>query len=123
VRKLTLLVFLLLCALPLAAEHFGWSYIVSFTTRFLILSLAVIGLDLLVGYAGLINLCYSAFLGIGGYAAIILWKAAQADNAGWLIRIIGGDAILAWPVALLCVALGGLVLGYILHGFAACSSS
>lgn len=113
-RTLELIVFLLLCVLPLAVNYFGSTYVLSFTTRFLILSLAVIGLDLLVGYAGLINLCHSAFLGIGGYTAVILWKVSQDKNTPWLMQTIGGDALLAWVAALAFVALVAATIGYII---------
>jgi branched-chain amino acid transport system permease protein len=75
---------------------------------------AVIGLDLIVGYAGLVNLCHATFLGIGGYTAIILWKVSLDKDASWLVQTIGSDAILAWPVSLSIVALAALLIGYIM---------
>src|SRR6188768_3208284 len=55
---------------------------------FLILSLAAIGLNILVGYCGQISLGTGAFMAIGAYAAYNL--QVRIDGMPLLISILGG---------------------------------
>ncbi|HYF57080.1 MAG TPA: branched-chain amino acid ABC transporter permease [Salinarimonas sp.] len=82
--------------LPASLGAYGF-YVV---TLWLVTSLAAMGLNLTLGYAGLKSLGHAAFLGIGAYATALITASAG----------------LPWPLAalasgLLCFALG-LVLGF-----------
>lgn len=57
----------LLALLPLLG-----SYACSLGTEVLIFAIAVMGLDLLIGYTGLISLGHAAFFGVGAYATVIV---------------------------------------------------
>ena len=80
---------LLLLALPFAAIEAGEPFYVTLATRMAVLALAAAGLNLALGFGGLVSFGHAAFFGIGGYAAGIL--AAHAFNA---------EPLLTWPFAM-----------------------
>jgi branched-chain amino acid transport system permease protein len=85
-----------LVLIPLTLNRYGL-YILS---RWAVLAIAAIGLNLTLGYAGQVSLAQGAFVGIGAYTAAILTTAA-----GWPL-------LATLPVAIvLCFAIGWL-LGY-----------
>ncbi len=67
---------------------------------FLILSLAAIGLNLLVGYCGQISLGHAAFMAVGAYAAYNL-----------AVRVPGMNFLLVLLLAGVCAALVGALFG------------
>ena len=85
-----------LVVVPLFLNRYGL-FILS---RWAVLAIAAIGLNLTLGYAGQVSLAQGAFVGIGAYTAAIL-----TTSAGWPL-------FATVPVAvLLCFAVGWL-LGY-----------
>lgn len=75
------------------------NYITYVLTSWLIFSIAAMGLNLTLGYAGQISLAQASFMGIGAYTTALL------TLAGW-------HWLLAMPVALLLCFVVGLLLGY-----------
>jgi branched-chain amino acid transport system permease protein len=64
---------LILVALAVLAWTYGWqSYPLYLLTQVLTLSIAVMGLNLLVGYTGQISLGHSAFFAMGAYGVAVL---------------------------------------------------
>ena len=103
-RVVFVLVFALLIAVPIVAGALGQPFYIRLFTRIMILGLAAISLDLLLGYGGMVSLGHAAFVGVGAYSVGIL--AYHADNGGRLFGLFGGSdaAWIVWPVA---VAVGG----------------
>jgi branched-chain amino acid transport system permease protein len=95
----TLVLLLLLAALPLLTQAFDQRYLLSIATRILIWSIAAISLNMILGYGGLVSFGHDAFFGIGGYAVGIL--SADGIASGWV----------QWPVALLASALWAALIG------------
>src|SRR5215468_7225771 len=93
-----LLLFAFLALVPLAS---GETYLLNRFIRIMIFAIAAMGLDLLVGYGGLISFGHAAFMGIGAYAVGIL--AEHSIN----------EAALALPVALTASMLFGLLTGMV----------
>jgi len=93
-----LLLFALLALVPLVS---GETYLLNRFIRIMIFAIAAIGLDLMVGYGGLISFGHAAFMGIGAYAVGIL--AEHSIN----------EAALALPVALTASMLFGLLTGMV----------
>ncbi|GAC1658591.1 MAG: branched-chain amino acid ABC transporter permease [Candidatus Elarobacter sp.] len=86
-------------ALPLLAAVLHQPFWVSAVTRILILALAAVGLDLIVGYGGMVSFGHAAYFAAGGYTVAIL---AQH----------GIDAVLvAWPLAVVVSAALAAVFG------------
>jgi branched-chain amino acid transport system permease protein len=83
----------------LTATFVGNDYPLIVLTRVLILAMAAVSLDLILGYGGMVSLGHAAFLGIGAYAVGIM--TAQDVTSGFL----------QWPLAVLAAAVAALVIG------------
>jgi branched-chain amino acid transport system permease protein len=90
---------LLLAFAPLTATFVGNDYPLIVLTRVVILAMAAVSLDLILGYGGMVSLGHAAFLGIGAYAVGIM--TAQDVTSGFL----------QWPLAILAAAVAALVIG------------
>ena len=92
----------LLAALLLLPAYSGLSgnfFLLTLFTRILILALAAVSLNLILGYGGMMSFGHAAYLGIGGYAVGIL--AHEGIVSGFV----------QWPVALAVSALFAFVIG------------
>jgi branched-chain amino acid transport system permease protein len=69
---LPLLLFALFAAVPIAAGFGPKIYILALVMRIMILSIAAMSLDLLIGYGAMISFGHAAFIGIGAYSVAIL---------------------------------------------------
>ena len=78
-----------LLAVALTAHLSGEPFLVTLATKAAILGLAGVGLNLALGYGGLVSFGHAAFFGIGGYAAGILASAAQ-----------NYEPLMTWPLEL-----------------------
>jgi branched-chain amino acid transport system permease protein len=74
------LIFALLALLPIVGLLGAERYVLALLTRCLIFAIAAIGLDLALGFGGLVSFGHAAFVGIGAYAAGIL-TASGTDDA------------------------------------------
>lgn len=100
VRNLAIVALLLaLVLLPVYVELGGSRFLLTLFTRILILALAAVSLNLILGYGGMMSFGHAAYLGIGGYAVGML--AHEGVLSGFV----------QWPVALLASALFALVIG------------
>jgi len=63
---------LVLALVPMAASAIGEPYYVTLMTRALIFALAAVGLNLILGYGGLVSFGHSVYLGIGVYTVGIM---------------------------------------------------
>ena len=81
-----------------------------------ILALAGVGLNLALGYGGLVSFGHAAFFGLGGYAAGILAHHAFEGSAvlSWPLALGGSDLVLVlWPAAILLAAIAAFLIGAI----------
>lgn len=90
---------LFLALVPLGATLWGNDYPVVVLTRVLILALAAVSLNLILGYGGLVSLGHAAFLGIGGYTVSILTSHGVTHGP------------IQWVIAILAAATGALIIG------------
>ena len=86
---------------PWLADAIGQGYLVSIATRIMIMAIAAIGLDLILGYGGLVSFGHAAFVGIGAYAVGI---AGAHDLTEGLVVV---------PLAIAAAGLFALVTGAI----------
>jgi branched-chain amino acid transport system permease protein len=110
--NLAVLAGLLLFAL--AAQLAGEPYLVTLATKAAILGMAGTGLNLALGYGGLVSFGHAAFFGIGGYAAGILASHAQTSVPllTWPIEIPGTTAMpVIWLFAILAALLVAIPIG------------
>jgi branched-chain amino acid transport system permease protein len=93
--------FLCLAAFALFAND----YMILIACQVGILLVAVVGINILTGYTGLISLGHGAFVAIGAYAVTILHNAMDGIVPDALI------ALIAIPVAVTITALIGIIVG------------
>jgi branched-chain amino acid transport system permease protein len=88
-----------LVLLPVYVDLTGSRFLLTLFTRIVILALAAVSLNLILGYGGMMSFGHAAYLGIGGYAVGIL--SFEGVSSGFV----------QWPLALLVSALFALVIG------------
>ena len=92
-----LLLFLLL--LPVYAAVFAKPFVVTLFTRIVILAMAALSLNLIMGYGGMVSFGHAVYIGIGGYVVGIM--AQEGVLSGFV----------QWPAAVALSALFALVIG------------
>jgi len=96
--------------MPAIAALTGINGLMSLATRILIYAVAVVSLDLILGFGAMVSFGHAMFFGLGGYAVgIIGYHAAQGDLLPG--SPIVGSALFVWPIALVACALLGLIVG------------
>ena len=82
------LLFAALALAPLLGLLGAERYVLSLFTRCIVFAIAAVGLDLALGFGGLVSFGHAAFIGIGGYAAGILTRAASTmPSSGFSPRL------------------------------------
>lgn len=89
------LLFVALALVPAAGFSSSGGYVLSFMTRAVVLALAALSLDLLIGYAGLVSFGHAAFLGIGAYAVAILSAEGITDLGTQLAAALAVSVLFA----------------------------
>ena len=103
-----------LLVLPLILQYFGnaWVRIADLALLYVLLAL---GLNIVVGYAGLLDLGYVAFYAVGAYLFALMASPHLADNfAAFAAMFPNGLHTSLWlviPLAALVAAIFGAVLG------------
>ena len=85
--------------LPVYTSGTGNYFLLSLFTRIVILAIAAVSLNLIMGYGGMVSFGHAVYIGIGGYAVGIL--AHEGITSG----------LVQWPLALIASALTGLIIG------------
>ncbi|MFN4035677.1 branched-chain amino acid ABC transporter permease [Comamonas aquatica] len=85
---------LLLAVFPWLAPLWGLDYYVDLARRMLIVSIAALSLNFLIGRAGLVALGHAGFVGVGAYAVVAMVEGGFA-NAWliWLVAALAGTAV------------------------------
>jgi len=83
----------LLALALLVLPYFGSVYVVYMACLIAINVIATVGLNITVGYAGLLSIGHSAFLGVGAYASALAWL--HLGTPLFVNVIIGGVAAFA----------------------------
>jgi branched-chain amino acid transport system permease protein len=89
----------ILALVPVYSGVTGNTFIMSLFTRIVILAIAAVSLNLIMGFGGMVSFGHAVYLGIGGYAVGILAK--EGVNSG----------LLQWPLAVVASALFALTVG------------
>jgi branched-chain amino acid transport system permease protein len=115
-KKITvfLLAALALTALPLVAQYFGqgWVRIMALALLYVLLAL---GLNIVVGYAGLLDLGYVAFYAVGAYMFALMASPHLFETFEWIAAAFpNGLHTPIWivvPLAAFLAAIAGVLLG------------
>lgn len=100
-RTVPVLLFVVLALVPVYASLFDDRFVLLFATRILILALAALSLDFILGLGAMVSFGHAAYLGLGAYAIGIL-----AAHDVW-------EAWISFPVVILVSALFAAVTGAI----------
>ncbi|MDP1649528.1 MAG: ABC transporter ATP-binding protein [Rubrivivax sp.] len=104
----------LLLALPIFAQQFGhgWVRILALALLYVLLAL---GLNIVVGYAGLLDLGFVAFYAVGAYMYALLASPHLSENFEWIAQMFPNGlhtpVWLAIPLAAGLAAIAGVLLG------------
>jgi branched-chain amino acid transport system permease protein len=85
--------------LPIYAQLADSAFMLTLFTRIVILAIAAVSLNLIMGFGGMVSFGHAAYLGIGGYVVGILAK--EGIDTGFI----------QWPLALLLSGLFALAVG------------
>jgi branched-chain amino acid transport system permease protein len=88
-----------LALVPVYAAIAGNPFVMILFTRILIMAMAALSLNLIMGFGGMVSFGHAAYLGIGGYAVGILAKEGI------------GSGLVQWPAAIAASALYALAVG------------
>ncbi len=88
-----------LAIVPAYAALTGNAFALTLFTRVVILAIAALSLNLIMGFGGMVSFGHAAYLGIGGYAVGILAKEGI------------GSGFVQWPIAVGAAALYALIVG------------
>src|SRR6266481_9516167 len=89
----------LLALLPVYSALTGNTFVMSLFTRILILAIAAVSLNLIMGFGGMVSFGHAVYLGIGGYVVGILAKEGV------------GSGFVQWPLALVVSGVFALAVG------------
>ena len=108
----------LLALVPPVAAAIGEPYYITLFTRILILALAAAGLNLILGYGGLVSFGHAMYVGIGAYAVGIL--SFYGVGNGWIqvAAALAVGAIVAIVIGLVCLRTSGMAFIMITLAFA-----
>src|ERR1700727_2466240 len=98
-NAITVCLLVILALIPLYAALTGNTFVMTLFTRVLILAMAAVSLNLIMGYGGMVSFGHAAYLGLGGYAVGILAKEGI------------GSGFIQWPAAIAVPALFALIVG------------
>ncbi|USG59665.1 branched-chain amino acid ABC transporter permease [Sneathiella marina] len=106
---------LLLALVPFIAEMIDDSFYVGLTTRILILAIAALSLNLLIGYGGMVSFGHAAYIGVGAYMVGIGAFHAFEDGVDWMLNgyvqlfgAIFGSAVIALVIGAISLRTRGV---------------
>jgi branched-chain amino acid transport system permease protein len=102
--------------LPEVAAYVDNPFLARVGMRIMILGLAALSLNLILGYGGMVSLGHAAFIGIAAYViAIMNWHVTYAEPLiSWPMEV-GGSAnpAVVVPLAILMSSVAALIIGFI----------
>jgi branched-chain amino acid transport system permease protein len=107
-----------LALVPVIATLIGEPYYVTLFTRVVILALAAVGLNLILGYGALVSFGHAMYIGIGAYTVGIL--AFHGVGSGWvhIAVALAVGAVVAVVIGLICLRTSGMAFIMITLAFA-----
>ncbi|MBS0454882.1 MAG: branched-chain amino acid ABC transporter permease [Proteobacteria bacterium] len=107
-----------LAAVPLLAQLTGQAYYLTLVSRMMVFALAALGLNLIVGYGGMVSFGHALYMGVGAYAVGIL--SHHGIGNGWvhLAVALGAGTVLAVLIGLVCLRVTGIAFIMITLAFA-----
>ena len=99
---------LLLAAVPPIAAMLNQPFYLDLVRRVMILSIAAVSLNLILGYGGMVSFGHAAYLGIGAYAVGIFAHYGVANGyLQWLVAI-GASSLVALVIGAISIRTSGI---------------
>ncbi|CAM3690466.1 branched-chain amino acid ABC transporter permease [Castellaniella denitrificans] len=105
---LTVLIFALLLLVPVYASVTDSSYVLLQFSRILVFALAAVGLNLALGYGGLVSFGHAMYIGIGAYCVAIASHYGADSGVLHLLLVVAVTALVAAPVGLIALRTNGI---------------
>jgi branched-chain amino acid transport system permease protein len=97
-----------LAALPPLMLMLGQPFYIDLVRRIMILGIAAISLNLILGYGGLVSFGHAAYLGIGAYAVGILGHYGVSNGWAHLLVAVGASALVAAAIGAVSIRTSGI---------------
>ena len=113
--------------IPIMLNKFGFAFYLDLATRLSILAIAAVGLNLILGYGGMVSFGHAAYLGIGAYAVGIPahhWLYGGLDiiaSTNGFLQVglaVLASALFAFLTGLVCLKVKGVYFIMITMAFA-----
>jgi branched-chain amino acid transport system permease protein len=108
----------LLALVPAISAWAGQPFYLTLFTRVLIFALAAVGLNLVLGFGGLVSFGHALYIGVGAYAVGILSFHGVANGWAHLAAGLAVGAVVAIAVGLICLRTSGMAFIMITLAFA-----
>lgn len=107
------LCFVLLALLPPLARWLDEPFLLRQFIQIMVMGLAAMSLDLILGFGGLVSFGHALFVGLGAYAVGIM--DFHATDESLFLGLIPGSisALVVWPAGVALATLAALVIGFI----------
>lgn len=105
-------ILLLLLLVPLLSQWLGSSYYLTFATRIVIFAIAASGLNLVLGYGGMISMGHALYVGLGAYVVGI--SATHGFASGWAQLLVALALAVSVAVVTGLVSLRTRGIGFIM---------
>jgi len=98
----------LLAALPPVVLWLGQPFYIDLVRRIMILAIAAVSLNLILGYGGMVSFGHAAYIGIGAYAVgILAFYGVTSGWAQWALAI-GASALVAAAIGAVSIRTSGI---------------
>lgn len=108
----------LLALVPVVAHLTGEPYYLTVFSRIMVFGLAALGLNLILGFGGLVSFGHALYLGIGAYAVGILSAHGVTSGFAHLGAALAVGAVAALLIGLVCLRTSGMAFIMITLAFA-----
>ena len=115
---ITVLLALLFLLVPVYAAQSGDSYALILFGRMLVFALAAVGLNLALGYGGMVSLGHAMYIGVGAYSVAILSHHGYDSGLLHLVVVFVATLLLSVPVGLIALRTQGIAFIMITLAFA-----
>jgi branched-chain amino acid transport system permease protein len=112
------LVLLVLAALPFVLPALGLGYYVGFVRRLMIVTIAAMSLNFLIGWGGMVALGHAGFVGVGAYTVAALADSGVVSAWGMWLAALAVTAVVAAAIGAMSLRTQGVYFIMITLAFA-----
>ena len=103
---------------PVYAVQAGDSYVLILIGRILVFALAAVGLNLALGYGGMVSFGHAMYMGLGAYVVAVASHHGLDNGVAHLLLVLVLTVVVAVPVGLIALRTQGIAFIMITLAFA-----